>query len=59
MQRDIMVVKHIKRVAKSSLAAETLALSEGLDNAFYIVTLYSAILHGNSVDNTLPIENLC
>ena len=29
---------------------------EDLDNAFYIATLYSAILHGNSINNILPIE---
>lgn len=29
---------------------------EDLNNVFYIATLYSAILHGNPINNILPIE---
>ena len=36
--------KRIKRVAKSSLTAETLALSEGVDSAYYISTLFAEIM---------------
>ena len=38
--------KRIKRIVRSSLAAETLALSEGIDAALFISTLYNEIIHG-------------
>ena len=47
--------KRVKRVAKRSIAAETVALSEGPHNGFSIATLYSEILDGNSNNNILPI----
>ena len=36
--------KRIRRVVKSTLAAKTLALQDGLDDAFYIMELYQFIL---------------
>lgn len=42
---------------ESSLAAKTLVLSKGLDNAFYIDTLNSEIVCSNSNNNILPIED--
>ena len=48
--------KQIKRVAKSSLTAETLALSEGVNSAHYISTLFAEIVHGNIDNHKLPIE---
>ena len=36
--------KRIRRVVKSTLAAETLALQDGLDDAFYSMELYQFIL---------------
>ena len=48
--------KRVKRVAKSSLIAETLALSEGVDNAYYISTFFAEIIEGNIDNHKLPIE---
>ena len=48
--------KRIKRVAKSSLTAETLALSEGVDSAYYISTLFAEIMYGSIDNDKLPIE---
>ena len=48
--------KKIKRIVRSSLAAETLALSDCIDAAVYISTLYSEITYGNFQDGYLPIE---
>ena len=45
----------IKRVVRSTLAAETLALSNCIDSSIYIAKLYQEILYGNS-NQTLPIE---
>ena len=47
--------KRIRRVTKSSLAAETLSLSEGLDNAYYVASLYNEILY-NGNENLFPNE---
>ena len=46
----------LKRVAKSSLTAATLALSKGVDSAYYISTLFEEIMYGNSDNHKLPIE---
>ena len=48
--------KRIKRVAKSSLTAETLASSEGVNSASYISTLFAEIMYGNTDNSKLPIE---
>ena len=48
--------KRIKRVAKSSLTAETLASSEGVNSASYISTLFAEIMSGNTDNFKLPIE---
>ena len=49
-------MERIKRVAKSSLTAKTLALSEGVDSAYYISTLFAEIMHGNTDNHKLPIQ---
>ena len=46
--------KRIQRVVKSSMAAETLALVEGLESALLIKSLLNEILHQNK--KTIPIE---
>ena len=51
---DIIAIKKELRVAKISLAAKAVALSEDFDNAFYIAKLYSEILNSNSNNNVLP-----
>lgn len=43
--------KRIRRIVRSSLAAETLALSEGIDAALYISTLYNEITKRPSKKN--------
>ena len=47
--------KKIRRVVKSTLAAETLALVEALDMAFYLGSILSEILH-KSNSAKIPIE---
>ena len=47
--------KRIRQVTKSSLVAETLSLSEGLDNAYYVASLYNEILY-NGNENLFPNE---
>ena len=46
--------KHIRRVVRSSLAAETLALSDALDDAVYMMKLFSEIMFNNNYK--IPIE---
>ena len=48
--------KRIKRIAKSSLTSETLALSEGVNSAYYISTLFAEIMYGNIDNHKLTIE---
>ena len=48
--------KRIKRVVRSSLAAETLALSDCIDGAVFISSLYSEIVSGNCHDGYLSVE---
>lgn len=48
--------KRIKRVVKSSLAAETLAASEGIDNAMYVASLISELWNGSVDKKKIPIE---
>ena len=49
--------KRIRRVVKSTLAAETLALQDGLDDAFYIMELYQFIL-GEKIGITAITDSL-
>ena len=46
--------KRIRRVVKSSLAAETLSMSDGIDGAVFVNALLSEIYFGNT--RSLPIE---
>nr|XP_039255142.1 uncharacterized protein LOC120332004 [Styela clava] len=48
--------KRIKRVVKSSLAAETLAMSAGVDMASFVSSLYTEIMHRAINLEKLPIE---
>lgn len=47
--------KRIRRVVRSTLAGETLALADGIDNGMCISALYSKITTGNIALNNLPI----
>ncbi len=44
--------KKIRRVVRSTLAGETLALSDGIDNAIFLTTLFSELTTGNAELNT-------
>ena len=46
--------KRIQRVVKSSLAAETLSMSDGIDGAAFVNALLSEIYFGNT--RSLPVE---
>ena len=46
--------KCIRRIVRSSLAAETLALSDALDDAIYLRKLFSEIMFNDNYD--IPIE---
>lgn len=46
--------KKIRRVVKSTLAAETLAATEAVDMAYYLGNMLSQIIHGE--DRPLPVE---
>ena len=46
--------RRIRRVVKSSLAAETLSMSDGIDGAIFVNALLSEIYFGNT--RSLPIE---
>ena len=45
----------IKRVVKSTIAAEALSLVNGLDNAFYVGCLLSEIIFPQQKENSIPI----
>lgn len=47
--------KRLKRVARSSLAAESLAMSDCVDAAVYIATMYKELMFG-CTSNSIPIE---
>lgn len=47
--------KRIRRVVRSTLAGETLALGDGIDSAVFLATLYSQLTTGDCTRNTLPI----
>ena len=47
--------KRIRRVVRSTLAGETIALTEGIDNAIFIATLFSELTTGEANSKLLPI----
>ena len=47
--------KRIRRVVKSTLAGETLALTEGIDNSVFIATLFTELYLGHTDPTWLPI----
>ena len=47
--------RRLKRVTKSTLASETLALSEGIDHAYSIAMLFGEMLN-NDCNKTIPIR---
>ena len=46
--------KRIRRVVRSSLAAETLAMSDAVDNGVYLTKMLSELLFND--ENCIPIE---
>ena len=48
--------KRLKRVVRSTLTAETLAMMDGIDAGLFIASLYSEIVHGRIIDGNIPIE---
>lgn len=46
--------KRIRRVVRSTLAGETLAMSDGIDNAIFLATLFSELTTG-TVDLNAPV----
>lgn len=49
-----MQSKRVKRIVRSTLAGETLAMSEGIDNAIFLSTLFSELTIGD-VAHAAPI----
>ena len=47
--------KKVHRVVRSTLAGETLAMAEGIDEAIFIATLFMEITTGNATTDGLPI----
>ena len=47
--------KRIRRVVRSTLAGETLALAEGMDCAIFLATLYSELTTGTADPKIIPI----
>lgn len=47
--------KRIRRLVRSTLAGETLALSDGIDNAIFLATLFSDLTTGNADLNAPPL----
>lgn len=47
--------RRIRRVVRSTLAGETLALADGIDSAVFLATLYSELMVGDGTRNILPI----
>lgn len=48
--------KRIKRIVRSRLAGETLAMSEGIDNAIFLSTLFSELYAGSTAH---PVSIIC
>ena len=46
--------RRVKRIVRSTLAGETLAMSEGIDNAIFLSTLFSELTAGD-VEHAAPI----
>lgn len=47
--------RKIRRVVRSTLAAETLAMSDGVDIAIFISTLFTELLYGPKSEQQIPI----
>lgn len=47
--------KKLRRVVRSTLAGETLAMADGIDEAIFISTLYSELTSGKPDTNMLPL----
>lgn len=47
--------KRIRRVVRSTLAGETLALADGIDNAIFLATLFSELTTGETKRHILPV----
>lgn len=47
--------KRIRRVVRSTLAGETLALADGIDSGIFIATLYAELTTGKTVPELLPV----
>lgn len=47
--------KRIRRVVRSTLAAETLALADAIDTGLFLTTLHSELTGGNTKATTIPI----
>ena len=48
--------KRLKRVVRSSLAAESLAMSDCVDAAIFIASMYKSIMYGDQCSKCIPIE---
>ncbi len=46
--------KRVKRIVRSTLAGETLAMSDGIDNAIFLSTLFSELTTGDA-KHTVPV----
>ena len=47
--------KRIRRVVRSTLAGETLALADGIDSGVFLATIYSELTTGDCTHSNLPI----
>lgn len=47
--------KRIRRAVQSTLAGETLALADGIDNAIFLATLFSELTTGETKRHILPV----
>ena len=50
--------KRIRRVARSTLASETLAMADAIDSAIFLASLYTEIMSGKADPTHLPITCL-
>ena len=48
--------RKVRRVVRSTLSAETLALSDCMDAAIYTAVMYTEIMYGKSNTESIPIE---
>ena len=49
------ISKRTRRIVRSTLAAETLAMVDGIDNAIYLASLYTELMSEKANPNNLPI----